>query len=204
MKTNIFYLFIGIVIGALILRNCSSENTTIQTPEIVGKFTDTIIKHKSIKIPFEVPKWYKDTQSENKLKNDLLEYEKRIKLYEEEVSYIISDFQNSDSLHKLELFKKCNELKNFEKTFEDANIIINTQGVIRGEVKEITNIYKIKSQSIQVPINEKIFSLNAGIGTDFNATTPVLKLGVGYKNYKIDYLKINSQDFGVLSYEIKF
>lgn len=203
MKTNLIYLITGIVLGAFFLNQCSQkENITISTPEVVGKITDTIIKHSSIEIPVEVPKWYKDTITAKELKLELAERENRINLYQESYEMVLDDFMFADSLLKIEKFKNATSLKNFESVTEDQNIIINTKGIVSGDVKELETFYKIKSQNYSVPVKSKNFSLSAGIGTDLSAEKPVIKLGAGYKNYKFDYLP--NQKIALISYEIKF
>ena len=205
MKTNIIYIFLGIVIGAMIINRCTPEaveTINFQTPAIANKITDTVIKHYNVEKPIEIPKWYKDTKKENELKIELAERENRIKNYENEFKEILNDFNIADSILKSEMFKKATALKNFESVQEDENIILNTQGIVAGEVKEIETLYKIKEQKIAVPIKAKYFSLSAGAGADFKNNAPVLKIGAGYKNYKFDYLP--SQKIGIISYEIKF
>ena len=203
MKTNIIYFITGIVIGALFINQCSQkENITITTPEIVNKITDTIVKHSSIEIPVEVSKWYKDTKTEKELKIELQERENRIKNYKENYELAIDDFLTADSLLRIEKFKKATELRNFESIKEDDQVIINTKGIVSGEVKEIETYYKIKSQNYTIPIKSKNISLSAGLGADFINNGPVIKIGAGYKNYKFDYLP--SQKIGIISYEIKF
>ena len=203
MRKNIIYLFIGIVIGAFILKNCSqNEEITFTTPEIVNKITDTIVKHSNVEIPIENPKWYKDTKTEKELKLELQERENRLKDYKESYELAIDDFLNADSLLKIEKFKNASELRNFESIKEDEFIILNTKGIVAGEVKEIETFYKIKSQNYTVPIKSKNISLSAGVGADIINNVPVIKIGAGYKNYKFDYLP--SQKIGIISYEIKF
>lgn len=205
MKTKIVYLFVGIVIGVLILRNCTPyavESINFKTPEIVKKVTDTFVKHRDVEILNEVPKWYKDAKTENELKNELLERENRLKNYKESYELAIDDYLHADSLLKIEKYKNATALKFFESVKEDDFIILNTKGIVSGEVKEIETFYKIKSQNYKVPAPIKRFSLSAGVGADFINNAPVIKVGVGYKNYKIDYLP--NQKIGVISYEIKF
>jgi hypothetical protein len=86
----------------------------------------------------------------------------------------------------------------FEWQTEDKNLIANIKGITTGEVKHIELDYIIK------PERQKNFSLSVGIGSDFNATTPILKAGVGYKNIEVDYMRINNQDFGTVGYRFKF
>jgi hypothetical protein len=203
MKKNLIYLFIGVVIGAFLINQCSqNENITISTPEIVNKVTDTVVYHYEVDVYKEVPKWYKDTKNEKELKLELQERENRLKDYKEGYEMALNDFTIADSLLKIEKFKNATELRNFESIKEDEFIILNTKGIVSGEVKEIETFYKIKSQNYTVPIKSKNFSLSAGVGADFINNAPVVKIGAGYKNYKFDYLP--SQKIGIITYEIKF
>lgn len=203
MKTNLIYLITGIVIGELFINQCSSkENITITTPKVVNKLTDTIVKHTTIEKTTEKPKWYKDTITENELKIELQERENRIKNYKESYELAIDDFMFADSLLKIEKFKNATALKNFESVTEDDFIIINTKGIVAGEVKEIETFYKIKSQNYTIPVKSKKFTISPGIGGDFMKNTSVIKVGVGYQNFTFDYLP--NQEIGIISYDFKF
>lgn len=198
-----FFIIIGIfAIFYLLFKKCNNDKIIITTPEIVNKVNDTIVYHYEVDVYKEVPKWYKDTKSENELKNYALKLEKRLLQYENEREVILNDFSSADSLSKIELFLKTQEIKTFENVHEDEDIIINNKGLVKGEVKEITTFYNIKSRKIEVPIKSKLFSLRGGLGYDIDNLEPVYKIGVGYRNYKIDYLPI--QKIGLFSYEINF
>ena len=203
MKNNILSLIIGIVIGFLILRNCSKiEKKIITIPEKKGQFYNNKIVHETITSIKEVTKYLNNKIVETELKLKILENNNNLKKYKNEIDTILKDYMNADSLLKVEKFKNQISLKKFENINEDDDVIIRTTGIVSGEVKEIDTYYTIKKQHIL--ISEKNKSFNFGIGSDFNATTPVVKIGVGYKNYKLDYYKINNQNLGTISYEIKF
>lgn len=206
MKNNILSLIIGIVIGFLILRNSSKIETKIITiPEKKGQFYNNKIVHETITSIKEIPKYLNDKKLETELKLKIKDHEDILLKYNSDINLILEDYLNADSLLKVEKFKNQISLKKFENINEDDDIIIRTTGIVSGEVKEIDTYYTIKKQQILNPVlQEKNRYLNFGIGSDFNATTPVVKIGVGYKNYKIDYYKINNQNFGSISYEIKF
>lgn len=200
MKYVITFLA-GFLICLIFTNSCKNDKIEIKTKEIVKKIRDTIIRHSNVTVT--VPKWYKDTKTENELKLEILERENRIKNYKDSYELAINDFMLSDSLLKIEKFKNATTFKNFESVTEDNYLILNTKGIVQGEVKELETFYKIKSQKIEVPIKNKKFSFNAGVGTKINnLSTPVLKFGIGYKNYKIDYLP--NEKIGIFSYEINF
>jgi hypothetical protein len=82
--------------------------------------------------------------------------------------------------------------KMFQWQTEDKNLIANIKGITTGEVKHIEIDYLIN------PEKNKNWSISAGAGIN------VLKAGIGYKNFEIDYLKVNNQDFASIGYRIRF
>jgi hypothetical protein len=201
---NYQILIIGIVLGIFISKSCQ-KNQKIIIPEKKGKLVSKIIKHETITNFKEVPKFLKNTEIESELKLKIKDHESLLVKYNDDINVILEEFLKSDSLLKLEKFKNQISLKKFETITEDDDIVIRTVGLVSGEVKELDNFYRIKKQAIlKNLIKEKSFSLNAGFGSDFSATNPVLKFGLGYKNYKIDFYKINNQNLTTISYEIKF
>lgn len=207
MKNQIIYFISGFVLCFLLMKRCN-RTETITLPEKVTEYvTYEKIKEIPIETPIEVQKWYIDKKTAQELKEvktELAEREKRIKNYESEYEIILNDFNHSDSVQKAQLFENATKLSQFSETWEDDLSILTVQGIVQGKVKEITPFLKLKERSVVIPLKEKNYRINAGIGADFNATTPVLKIGIGYNKVNIDYLKINSQNYGVVSYEIKF
>lgn len=66
-----------------------------------------------------------------------------------------NDFAKAnDSIKKLQ-FNKAVQLNEFSTKFEDDNLILNVNGVVQGEVKEITPNYIIKEKKIDVPVKQK-------------------------------------------------
>ena len=70
----------------------------------------------------------------------------------------------NDSIKKLS-FNKAIQLNKFSTKFEDENIVLNVNGVVRGEVKEVTPNYTIKKKEIEVPVKvkEAVFRLLGGV-----------------------------------------
>lgn len=66
-----------------------------------------------------------------------------------------TDFAKAnDSIKKLQ-FNKAVQLNEFSTKFEDENLVLNVNGVVQGEVKEITPNYIIKEKKIDVPVKQK-------------------------------------------------
>lgn len=180
MKQNILSLLIGGLIVFILMRSCKQE--TKFTKPITGNFKTDTIQHTDTIIIKDV-----------KIKNVVQEVEKLKIMYETET------FEVKDSI-----CKDLMTLRNFESRFEDDNIIGVVGGTVQGYVKTIDFDYLIKPQPVMEKPNEKKFSLSGGLGSDFNATTPVIKIGVGYKNCEFDYLRINNQQFITATYRIRF
>jgi hypothetical protein len=205
---------IGFIIGVIVMAffyNYCDDNQTITIPEkILDLETKTEIANTSVSssnlkpIIKEVPKWYKDTKTEKELKQQLSDQETRLKNYEEEIAHAVDYFQYQDSVTKAKLYAECNKLNSFSQTWDDSIKTLTINGIAQGKIKEITPYLKIKEQKVIVPVKEKKFSIAGGFGTDFNATMPVYTFGFGYKIYEIDYLKINSQDFGTVKVRFRF
>jgi hypothetical protein len=193
----------------LLLNKCNNV-TDIVIPEKPGSFSPDIqIVHVPIDSIIEVPKWYKDTKTEKQLANELKNKEERIKLYEEEISWMQGEFAYMDSIQKANAYKEATSLKQFNSVFENDTIIINIRGIVRGEVKEIQPYYLIKEQTISIPDNKKInLLLGAGVGmsTEMNQFTAKVNLSLQNKQqniYTISYQRIGEQNFGLIEYNFK-
>jgi hypothetical protein len=73
--------------------------------------------------------------------------------------------KETDSLKKVIAYNKAIQLNKFSTKFEDENLVLNINGVVQGEVKEITPGYKIKEKKIEVPVKPKetVFRLLGGM-----------------------------------------
>jgi hypothetical protein len=213
MKNISIGFIIGVIVMAFLYKSCNNKQTqTITIPETISDFetktdiANTPISSKDLKpIIKEVPKWYKDTRTDKELKQQLSEQEKRLKLYEEEISHAIDFFQFQDSLTKAKLYAECNKLNSFSETFEDSLSKLTLKGIVQGKLKEIKPYLLIKKREVNLPLKKnRLFSLSAGIGGNFTSTIPVYTFGVGYKNFEFDFLKIDNQNFGTAKYRIRF
>jgi hypothetical protein len=169
-----------------------NKNTSITIPSIT-KTLPTAKGKEIVHIPIEIPKWYKDTKTENKYLKELSEAEQRIIAYQEEIDNMQSEFMWSDSIKKAEMFRLATELKKFESNFEDEHLKLTINGIIAGnEVKEITPTYTIKERKIDVPQKQVKFRLLGGVGIANTLTfnKPLFNANLGFQNVKGNVLRI--------------
>jgi len=118
--------------------------------------------------------------------------------------------KETDSLKKVIAYNKAIQLNKFSTKFEDENLVLNINGVVQGEVKEITPNYTIKKKEVEVPVKVKETVLRVlaggavGLNKEFNQA--VYQLDLNFQNRKgniisAEYLKIGSQEFGMLGYK---
>ena len=105
MKNNILSIIIGIIIGFLILRNCSKiEKKIITIPEKKGQFYNNKIVHETITSIKEVPKYLNNKKLETELKIKIKDHEDILLKYNSEINKILKEYINADSLLKIEKF----------------------------------------------------------------------------------------------------
>ena len=157
---NLKYLGWILLFVVLWFRGCSGTTPSTQIakvtlPEVKGKFEPK----KPVNIPIEPSSRgqekgetiYKDNPIDQKL---IAENEK-----------LKHDFAKAnDSIKKLQ-FAKAVQLNKFSSDFEDDNVVIKIEGIVQGEVKEITPGYKIKEKKFEVPVKAKetVFRLLGGL-----------------------------------------
>lgn len=149
------------IVLLLLMKNCKPETqiATVTIPEVKGKFenkkpTHVEITPKNIHSKEYVYKKGGKVYIENPLNKELA--------YENEI--LMDQFKIADSINKVLLYKKCNEINKFSSKFDDENLELTIEGIVRGEVQEITPSYTIKPKKIEVPLKVKkeVFSLKAG------------------------------------------
>lgn len=92
---------------------------------------------------------------ENPINNKLIAENEKLK----------SDYEKAnDSIKKIS-FDKAIQLNKFSTKFEDDNLVLNINGIVQGEVKEITPNYIIKEKKVDVQVKPKetVFRLLAGL-----------------------------------------
>lgn len=83
-----------------------------------------------------------------------------------------ADFaKEKDSLKRIIAYNKAVNLNEFSTKFEDDNILLNINGIVQGEVKEVTPNYKIKEKKIEVPVKVKETALRLLGGLELGNNT---------------------------------
>ncbi|OCB77942.1 hypothetical protein [Flavobacterium crassostreae] len=196
------FLYLGWILLLVVLwfKGCSksdngTQNVKVEVPEVVGKFQPK--KPEQIVIQKSVVKEYLTT--ENPINEKLVAENDKLK----------NDFaKETDSLKKQILFSKIAQLNKFSTDFEDENVSLNINGIVQGEVKEITPSYTIKKKTIHVPVKQKETVLRLLVGGAFGANKEfnqvAYQFDLSVQNRKGDiisaeYLNISGQAFGMFS-----
>lgn len=157
LKESFKYLGWVLLFASLWFRGCSG-NTSL--PQIV-KVTVPEVKGKlEAKKPVNVPIGQKVSKGETVYKENPIDP----KLLAENEK-LKNDFAKAnDSIKKLQ-FAKAVQLNKFSTKFEDENLLLNIDGIVQGEVKEITPNYTIKEKKIEVQVKPKetVFRLLGGM-----------------------------------------
>lgn len=173
--------------GLLWLRGCSGTTPSPQlvkvtVPEVKGKF--------EAKKPVNVPIGQKVVKGETIYKNNPIDP----KLIAENEKLKRDFAKANDSIKKLQ-FAKAVQLNEFSSDFEDDNIILNINGIVQGEVKEITPNYKIKEKKIEVPVKVKqtVLRLLAGVevGNNVLLSNPIFKANLLLQNREGNVLSVS-------------
>lgn len=210
LKSLFFDYWKNIVIVVLLIflfRSCQgNEESTVTAkvvvPEVKGTFKAKKPVHESILNKAKSPQLKKGetVYKENPINKKLIAENEKLK----------KDFAKADSTTKDVIFEKVATLNKFSSNFEDENIIINIDGIVQGEVKEITPNYKIKEKKIEVPVKvkETVLRVLAGgaIGLNKELNQAAYQLDLNFQNRKgnmfsAEYLKIGSQEFGMIGYK---
>lgn len=167
-----------VILCFFLFKSCQEPATqivTVTVPEVKGKFEP--------KKPTAIPIGQKTSKGktiyiENEIDPLLLAENEKLK----------QDFAKAnDSIKKLQ-FAKAVQLNKFSTDFEDENVVINIEGIVQGEVKEITPGYKIKEKKIDVPVKvkETVFRLLGGVevGNNIQLSNPIFKANLMLQNRK--------------------
>lgn len=187
MKETINSLFLDywknvliVVLAFLLYKSCSrSEIPNSLAKVIVPETKGSFVPKKPTAIPIR----------QNLSNGTIITIENEIdaKLLAENTSLKADFAKANDSLKKLQ-FAKAIELNKFSTTFEDANLLINIDGIVQGEVKEITPSYIWKKQEVEVPVKNKetVLRLLGGleIGNNIQLSNPIFKANLGVQNRK--------------------
>jgi hypothetical protein len=201
-----FFKYLGWILLFVFLwfRGCSESTSKPQIakviiPEVEAKFEPKKPVHEPIIIKANSPQLKISTEP-NPLVQKLVEENKRL----------VQDFAKAnDSIKKLS-FNKAIQLNKFSTKFEDENVVLNINGVVQGEVKEITPNYTIKAKKVEVPVKvkETVLRVLAGgaVGLNKELNQAAYQLDLNFQNRKgniitAEYLKIGGQEFGMVGYK---
>ena len=178
--------YLGWILLFIVLwfKGCSGSTPTPQiakviVPEVKGNFQAKKPVHEAISSRKGHTATGKEIlQVENPINKKLIAENEKLK----------KDFAKAnDSIKKLS-FNKAIQLNKFSTKFEDENIVLNVNGVVRGEVKEVTPDYTIKKKEIEVPVKvkETVFRVLAGgaIGLNKKMNQATYKLDLNFQNRK--------------------
>lgn len=155
LKEAFKYLGWVLLFFVLWFRGCSDNEKSSVTakvivPEVKGKFEPKKPSHTSVSYVL------KPTDAKpSVLEQNLINENKKLK----------QDFEKAnDSIKKLQ-FAKAIQLNKFSTDFEDDNLLLNIDGIVQGEVKEITPSYTIKPKKVEVQVKPKetVFRLLGGL-----------------------------------------
>jgi hypothetical protein len=158
LRESFKYLGWVLLFVVLWFRGCSSIPSSPQIVKVIVKEVNGKFEAKK---PISVPVG----QKVSKGKTAYIENEIDPKLTAENEK-LKSDFaKEKDSLKRIIAYNKSIQLNKFSSDFEDDNVIINIDGIVQGEVKEITPGYKIKEKKVEVQVKPKetVFRLLGGI-----------------------------------------
>lgn len=193
LKSLFFDYWKNIVIVVLIFflfRSCQGNESAMQTvkvivPEVKGTFNAK--KPVNIPITNAVVKEYLTT--ENPINEKLIAENEKLK----------KDFAKANDSIKQLSFNKAIQLNKFSSKFEDENLTLNINGIVQGEVKEITPNYTIKEKKIEVPVKIKETFLRVLVGADIEYKPgyirPIFKANLMLQGKKGNILSFGYDNF---------
>lgn len=190
---KVFFIVAAVSFAILWLKGCSTESQTPQlvdvtVPAVEGKLEAKKPVQEPVKLPTNDKS--KIVKVENLVNKELEAENKRLNQYVAENEKLKLAFaQETDSLKKQLLYEKVVQLNNFSTDFDDDNLELHINGVVQGEVKEITPSYKIKPKTIEAPVKvkETVLRLLAGaeLGLPTNSNVPLpIKANIMLQNRK--------------------
>jgi hypothetical protein len=161
------YLAFAVLFAVLWLRGCEGTKpqiVTVTVPELRGDFKAQKPVNHPVNIPLVLPKNDKTkiVKIENPINQELVAENQALKL---------AFAKETDSLKKLLAYEKAVQLNNFSTKFVDENMELNIDGVVQGEVKEITPTYKLKERKLDIPVKLKETVLRVYVGGEVGAQT---------------------------------
>jgi hypothetical protein len=205
---------VGFLMGCFLcfwVRGCSGNeksSTTVKVivPEVKGNFESKKPTHVQIitKSVHDTVVMYKKGQNmymKNPIDQKLVDENEKLK----------TDFaKETDSLKKVIDYNKAIQLNKFSTNFEDENLILNFEGIVQGEVKEITPSYTIKEKKVEVHVKQKQTVLRVlaggGFGLNKELNQAAYQLDLNFQNRKgniisAEFLRVGDQSFGMVGFK---
>jgi len=188
LKSLFFDYWKNIVIIVLlffVFRSCKTGDETIVTakvvvPEVKGTFEAKKPVNEPILNKAKSPQLKKGetVYKENPIDKKLIAENEKLK----------KDFAKANDSIKQLSFNKAIQLNKFSTKFEDENLTLNINGIVQGEVKEITPNYTIKEKKIEVPVKVKETAFRLLAGVEVGNTTQLdafkLRANIMFQNRK--------------------
>lgn len=171
---------------SLWFKGCSEpDNESVQRQEVIVPKKEAAFTSKKPNHELLLPKKNSEKSRNSIVDKKLILTKELIELNKKNKESIEFFEKANDSLKK-EIYKNSIVFNNFSTTFEDDNITLNINGIVKGEVQEITPSYVIKEKKISVEVNPKktVFRLLAGIevGNSINVDNFSAKANLIFQN----------------------
>lgn len=159
-KSNVNFILLAVLaflIFLLFTKGCKAEKTepvTISVPEQSGKFNQVKPVQKPV-APIGQKVSNKNKSKSDKSNNEILQ--KKIDLLLQENKRLQSAYENANDSLQLALYNKAIEVKSFKQDYENENIFISANGLVRGEVQSLGFDYKIKERKVEVKPQKQTF-----------------------------------------------
>lgn len=157
-----FMKYLGWILLFIVLwfKGCSGSTPTPQIAKVIVPEVKGIFESKK---PVHVP--IVNPSNSTPLKNSTIKENLQVEKLIAENEKLKVDFAKASGVDKPLLFDKAIQLNKFSTKFEDDNLILNIDGIVQGEVKEITPNYTIKEKKIEIPVKQKetVFRLLGGV-----------------------------------------
>lgn len=185
----------------LLCFNLYSNKSTVTTKVVIPEFKGVFESKKPDQKPLEWP--------EKGLEKPTIKWNNQVIKVENPINIDLANqyVRAKDSIERLNLYIKSIQLNRFSSKFEDENLLLNIDGIVQGEIQEITPSYTIKPKEVPVEIKQKETYLRMWIGASLGINKEldrgVYKFDIDFQNKKGDifsgeYMRVNGQDFGLV------
>jgi hypothetical protein len=181
------------------LRGCGAPKTpqivTVTVPEVHGTFKS----QKPINHPMAIVPILPYSRGQENGKINLVDSI----LFAQNDSLKLAFIKETDSLKKQLVYEKAIELNKFSTKFEDDNIELNIDGIVQGEVKEVTPNYRIKQREIKAEVKCRetalrvLIGAKAGIPTSNTLSLPV-QANLMFQNRKGNIISVGYDNSSVI------